>query len=264
MRTPVSSGPEGSTTTPVATRGRFAPGEEAADIALAPLAWGEAPQIIVSGDTGAGKSTAMVHIIERYKAKCPGIVVVIDDKKTTTIYDGQEFRDLADLQRRKVNPNDPRRTIILRGDVRQRVHVDREAATAYAWGIAVRGTPVLLVNDEAKHESVIKNRCWRKGVSFIPDGYTKGRSVGLANLSGSQGWDDLPDEPCQQCTTVLQFKTDGASLKKLEENKLLRGVPPGLIPSLHAMDSPPHERGDHVALVRGREWNGKVYKYAKV
>ena len=241
---------------------RHTPGEEAAAIAFQALDWGEAPQIIVAGDTGAGKSTAILHMVDDYQRRSPGVVVVIDDKKTTTIYRGQERRDLEDLRARPLDPKGPR-VIVFRGDVLNRVNADREAITAYAWGMAVRGMPVMLVNDEAKHETVIKNRCWRKGVSFIPDGYTKGRAVGLTNLSGSQGWDDLPDEPCQQCGVVLQFKTDGDALGKLRENKLLRGGAERVIPTLHAMDSPPPMRGDFVVLVRGREWTGKIYKYAK-
>jgi hypothetical protein len=260
MREELSGSPQPSEGARVATA-TITPGIDAARIALEPVKWGEAPQVSVAGDTGAGKTTAMLAIVEEYLRVCPGVVIVVDDKGPRTRYVGHERRDVADLRANPIPSGDGRRVIVFRGEVMKRINADREEITKFAWDMAVRGKKVLLVNDEAKHSSVVKNRQWRKGVSYIPDAYTKGREVGLGNLWGSQGWDDMPDEPCSQCVTVLHFKTDGDGLAKLRENKLLRGGAEAMIPRLHAMESPPAQRGDFVCLVRGRDWNGRVYKF---
>lgn len=238
------------------------PGELAAREALRPLDWGEAPQIGIGGDTGAGKTTVELYLVELYLRLSPGLVVVIDDKAVTK-FKGQTRRDIPHLRAEPLDPSGPR-VLIIRGDVTRGVRADREAVARYCHGVAVRGRAVLLVNDEAFPKAVAKNRQWRKGVEYLPLGFTHGRQLGggWANIWGNQLTIEAPAEPLNESTTILQFKTDGDPIRLLKEKQFLRGDPrlPDVIRSLHAMESPPHMRGDFVRLVRGVPWDGRVYR----
>jgi len=255
----MASGGSASTKATLATT--RAPGEEAARAALEPLKWGEAPQVIVAGDTGTGKTTLLLQMVPIVLEMCPSaLVVVIDDKGPRTRYVGQERVNVAHLRTQKLDPKGPH-VVIFRGDVLKRISAGREDCYRYAWDVAVRGRRTIVFCDETKHREVFINRQWRKGVECMPFAFSKGREVGLGNVSGLQGHDDLPDEPIDNCTTVLHFKADGDGLAKLKTNKLLRGGVEPVIPSLHGMEVEPRMRGDFVRLVRGRDWDRKIYKF---
>src|SRR3954468_13035650 len=111
--------------TPVAPPRAYTAGAEAVDELLAPLKWGEAPQIGIVGDTGAGKTTLLRALVEAYVRRSPGWALVIDDKERQARYAGQERRDVADLRARPVDPEGPR-VLVFRGDVGAGVDADPE------------------------------------------------------------------------------------------------------------------------------------------
>ncbi len=243
------------------------PGEEAIAAALRPLDYGEACQVGIGGDTGAGKTTWAVAFVEAYLRKSPGLVVVVDDKDPAhTPYRGQSRRDLSHLRAEPLDPNGPR-VLILRGDVLRGQLADREAAAGYCRDCAIRGLPVLLVNDEAFPKTVAKNRQWRKGIEWLPLGFTHGRKLGAgwSNLWGTQRAIDAPAEPFDQSHCIAEFKTVGDPIRLLREKDYLRGDRKlaQVIESLHAQDAAPELRGDHVLLRRGAEWDGRVYRLEK-
>ncbi len=251
----------------MATPEELAPGELAAREALRPLDYGEAPQIGIGGDTGAGKTTLELYLVELYLRLCPGLVVVVDDKDPhRTPFRGQMRRDVTHLRAAPLDPNGPR-VVIFRGDVMNGKRADREAAAGYCKDVAVRGRAVLFVNDEAFPRAVVVNRQWRKGVEWLPLGFTHGRKMGggFGNVWGAQRSVDAPAEPFDESHVILQFKTVGDPLRMLREKDYLRGDPAlaDIISSLHAMESPPNERGDFVMLRRGIPWDGRVYRLSK-
>ncbi len=230
---------------------------------MAPLAYGEAPQIGLLGDTGAGKTTAARELIELYLRQSPGWVLIVDDKELRARYEGQERRDVEDLVQHPVN-GDGRRVVVFRGVPSAGVDADPEQVAALAWKRAGRARKSLVVHDElvAGRESIIKNRQWRKGVSHLPKSFTKGRAVGLADIWGAQSPQEVPVDPFEQSNAILCFKLAGLGLERLRERNYLLGGVDVVIPKLHAMEVPPPERGDFVLLRRGQAWNGKVYKFA--
>jgi hypothetical protein len=122
-----------------------------------------------------------------------------------------------------------------------------------------------MVNDElvAGRERFIKNRQWRKGVTFMPRNFTKGRVVKIGDIWGAQSPQDVPIEPFEQSGDILCFKLGGLGLEKLRERNYLVGGAELVIPRLHGMESPPDERGDFVRLRRGQPWDGRIYKFTK-
>ena len=245
----------------------YAPGEEAIAIALRPLEYGEACQVGIGGDTGAGKTTIAVRFVDEWLKRSPGLVVVVDDKDPSrSPYKGQMRRDLAHLRAEPLDPRGPR-VLILRGDVLRGQLADREAAAGYCRDCAVRGLPVLFVNDEAFPKSVAKNRQWRKGVEMLPLGFTHGRKMGAgwSNLWGAQRAIDAPAEPFDESHCLLQFKTVGDPIRLLREKDYLRGERrlPEIIAGLHAQGAPPELRGDFVLLQRGEDNDGRVYRLEK-
>lgn len=237
------------------------PGELAVAELMAPLDWGEAPQIGVLGDTGAGKTTLMRALVEEYLRRSPGWVLVIDDKETRAKYSGQERRDLADLRAHPIDPNG-RRVIVFRGSPREGIDADTEEVAELAWRRAARGRPTLVVHDEliAGRRTLVTNCQWRSGVEYVPKSFTKGRAAGVADLWGAQSPSEVPIDPFEQSTKIATFKLGGLGLAKLRERNYVRGHVQEQIGRLHAMEVPPPERGDFVVLERGQEWNGKTYK----
>jgi hypothetical protein len=239
----------------------LSPGDEAIRELLAPLAWGEAPQIGVLGDTGTGKTTFLAALVEAYLRQSPGWALVIDDKERRARFAGQERRDVADLAARPVDPNG-RRVVVFRGDVAAGVDADPEEVYELAWKRAARGRASFVVNDElvAGREQLIKARQWRSGVTYAPRSFTKGRVVGIADAWGAQSPQEVPIDPFEQSGGVVTFKLAGLGLERLRERNYLLGGADIVIPQLHGMEVAPAQRGDFVLLRRGREWNGKVYK----
>lgn len=238
------------------------PGIEAADEILSPLKYGEAPQSGILGDTGAGKTTTANAIVNRWLELSPGIVIVVDDKERRARFAGQERRDVADLV---AHPWDPsgRRVIVLRGDVAAGVDADPEEAAELAWRRAARGRQSYVVHDElvAGREKVVKGRQWRKGITFIPRSFTKGRAAGVGDLWGAQSPQEVPIEPFEQSNGIIVHKLAGMGLERLRERNYLNGDVGEVIERLPGMERPPSERGPCVLLRRGLPWNGKIYRF---
>jgi len=250
--------------TPLQVAPVLAPGEEAANEILAPLNFGEAPQSGILGDTGTGKTTTANAIVNRWLELSPGIVIVVDDKERRSRFVGQERRDIADLVVRPWDPNG-RRVIVLRGDVAAGVDADPEQAAELAWRRAARGRATYVVHDElvAGREKIVKARQWRKGITFIPRSFTKGRAAGVGDLWGAQSPQDVPIEPFEQSNGLIVHKLAGMGLERLRERNYLNGSNVGeVIERLPGMERPPNERGPCVLLVRGQPWNGKIYRFA--
>jgi hypothetical protein len=261
----VAGGARAAEKAPLQVAPVLAPGEEAANEILAPLNFGEAPQSGILGDTGTGKTTAAQRIVNRRLELAPGIVLVVDDKERRARFKGQERRDVADLVARRWDPAGPR-VIVFRGDVVAGVSADPEEVAELAWRRAAKGRASYVVHDEliAGREDVVKNRQWRKGITYIPRSFTKGRAAGVGDLWGAQSPQDVPIEPFEQSNAILCFKLAGLGLERLRERNYLHGVGDvGLkIEKLPGMERPPNERGAFVLLVRGQPWNGKIYRFA--
>jgi hypothetical protein len=249
---------------PPAAEPATTPGELAAAEVLRPLTFGEAPQIGILGDTGTGKTTAQVEIVRLYLRMSPGFVLVVDDKEARARFEGQERREVRDLATHPLDP-DGSRVIIFRGSPLEGVDANPEEVAALAWRRAARGRPSLVVHDElvAGRESYIKNRQWRKGVTFIPRSFTKGRAVGVADLWGAQSPQDVPIEPFEQSNAILCFRLGGMGLAKLAERNYLEGGADEAIPKLPGMDAPPNARGKFVLLRRGQPWDRRFYRFTK-
>lgn len=237
------------------------PGEDAADELLRPLSYGEAPQFGILGDTGTGKTTLARYVVELYLRRSPGMVLVVDDKERRARYVGQERRDVEDLHLHPFDPEGPR-VIIFRGDVAAGVDADPEEVAELAWRRAARGRATLIMHDElvAGREEIVKNRQWRKGITFIPRSFTKGRAAGVADGWGAQSPQEVPVQPFEQSNKIACFKLAGLGLERLRERDYLTGGAELVIPKLHGMEVPPAERGDFVLLSRGQPFDGKIYK----
>lgn len=240
------------------------PGELAAAEVLRPLTYGEAPQIGVLGDTGTGKTTAMVELVKLHLRMSPGFVLVVDDKERKARFEGQEFRDVRELSERNADPNGSR-VLVFRGDPVAGIDANAEEVAALAWRRAARGRASLIVNDEliAGRESIVKNRQWRKGVTFIPRSFTKGRAVGVGDIWGAQSPQDVPIEPFEQSNAILCFRLGGMGLAKLGERNYLEGGAEQVIPTLPGMEAPPASRGAFVLLRRGQPWDRRIYRFTR-
>ena len=243
----------------------FTPGDEALRELLSPLSYGEAPQIGIVGDTGAGKTTILRALVEMYLRLCTGWALVIDDKELRARYAGQERKDLEDLRLHPVDTQGPR-VVVFRGDPRAGIAAKPEEVAELAWRRAARGLQTLILHDElvAGREDLVKNRNWRKGVTYVPRSFTKGRAVGVADAWAAQSPSEVPIDPWEQSNGIISLKLDGLGLEKLRERNYLRGGADVVIPRLHAMEVPPPQRGDFVVLRRGQDWNGKIYKLEEV
>ncbi len=262
----MASGATGPKTTPVPPQAgpTIHPGELAAAEVLRPLTYGEAPQIGVLGDTGTGKTTAMVELVKLYLRMSPGFVLVTDDKERKARFEGQERRDVRDLAEHPPDPNGSR-VLVFRGDPVAGVDANPEEVAALAWRRAARGRASLIVNDEliAGREAIVKNRQWRKGITWIPRSFTKGRAVGVGDVWGAQSPQDVPIEPFEQSNAILCFRLGGLGLAKLAERNYLAGGAEAAIPALPGMEAPPASRGAFALLRRGQPWDGRIYRFAR-
>lgn len=158
------------------------------------------------------------------------------------------------------------RVLIFRADPFAVAEVDPEEIARFTFGLAARRWPSLLVNDEL--DQATAGMQWRKGTIWLRRGFIRGRrlqlkgAVGVGQLWGTTTPHNVPVEVFDQSSEIWQFKSAGLGLRLLGEREYLRGVPSGLVESLAGDTSlPPEERGEFVRLVRGRTWDGWVYKF---
>lgn len=250
--------------TPVAVASAHRPGLEAIDEALAQLDYGEAPQIGVLGDTGCGKTTLTLELVEAYLRRSPGSVLVVDDKELTTKFRGQERSDVDDLRARPIDWQ-LGRVVIFRGQPGRGERVELEEVAELAWARAQKSRKTLVVYDEliAGRETLCKNTQWRAGVTWVPRSFTMGRSPGIADIWGAQSPVDVPNEVFNQSSAIFTFRLAGTGLAKLKERDYLAGGVADVVPRLSGPPRPPGERGEFVLLRRGQPWNGHLYKLGK-
>ena len=245
----------------VSLAGAARPGSEAAALAFAPLGFGEAPRIGVLGDSGTGKTHAMRCLVEDYLRRSPGIVVIVDDKDPRRAqFAGQMRSNVAELLD---NPIDPaqRRVIVFRGDTYSGSDADPDEVAAFAWSLAARGRPSLTVFDELAHEQLAHYGMWKRGIEHTPRALTKGRSVGVGVLWGTQMPQAVPLAAFEQSSSILEFRMAGAGLAKLKERDYLLGGADAVIPALPGDEAPPSQRGKFVLLQRGRPWDRNAYRF---
>ena len=207
----------------------------------------------------------MLELVAAYLRRSAGSVLIVDDKELTTRFKGQERRDRADLIARPIDWQLGRVTIF-RGDVAHGQRVDLEEVAELAWIRTHRGRRTLVVYDEliaGREEVLCKNQQWRKGVVWVPQSFTMGRSPGVGDLWGAQDPVEVPNVVFNQSSAIFTFRLAGTGLAKLKERNYLAGGADQVIPLLAGPPRPPAERGEYVLLRRGQPWNGKIYKFER-
>lgn len=255
--------PPGSTSGQVSQLppGQRSAGSEALTAALAPLDFGEAPRIGLLGDPGGGKTRAAEEIVKGYLARAPGIVVIVDAKAERR-FDGLPVSpppavrvSPADLAAHPPPPGT--RVIIARAPLTD--ENDPEAWARFTCNLAERRWGSLTVNDELAQAT--HGMSWRKGTVFLPRTFIRGRTQGLSQLWGTTSPHDVPTAVFESTDEIWQFKTSGMALRVLARRDYLRGIEPETIERLAGYPLPPAERGEFVRLVRGRPWDGRIYKF---
>lgn len=235
------------------------PGQAAAEIALAPLAFGEAARIGLVGDPGGGKSVAARYLVEEYTRRSVGWVVVVDDKDPARAqYDGQLRVDVADcIGGLDAEP----RIVVLRGQTKFGRDVEPDEAARWCWSLKNRRLPSMLVLDEAKHKMLVTYGNWKSGIEWVPRTLEKGRSVGISIMWGAQ----FPQQICidffETTDVLFVFKLSGSGLSKLVERGYCSNGVELVIPTLKGYPLPLEERGEFVVLQRGAPWDGKIYRF---
>lgn len=241
--------------------GQARPGAEAAEIALSPLAYGEAPRIGLLGDTRVGKTTAARQIVDLYLRRSLGVVLVVDDKNPRAAqFTGQERGGPVDLIGEPLDPRGPR-VVVFRGDPSTGESAYPDDVADFAWTLHGRGRPSLTVFDELNHEHLTTYGMWQSGITATPRLFGKGGGVGAGVLWGTQSPQDVPRAAFEQSSCILCFKLAGNGLRKLRELDYLGGGAEAVIPTFPGDEVPPPQRGQHVILQRGKPWNGVVYRW---
>lgn len=247
----------------------MAPAVEAKDGSLVaeklwrPLDDGEGPRIGVLGDSRCGKTEAMRHLIQAYRRRCPGIVLIVDDKEPQAQFEGQLRRDRDDLEHNKPDPNLPP-IIVFRGDKFDRVtgEVDPASIAEIQWTLAQKRRPSLVVYDEL--DKAANNGQWKGGdKSAVRWAFHKGGGLGASSLWGTQETQSVPSGAFNQSSAILCFRMLGAPLRLLKERGYLEGGVESVIPTLPGDELPAEDRGYFVLLERGRPWDGERYRFKK-
>jgi len=237
-------------------------GDRALDQALAPLEYGEGFRLLLIGDTGCGKTVAAKAVAAGYLKRSPGVVGIIDDKRPDrSRFVGQYRRDVAELARQPLDP-ELGRTVIFRGEPAKGVFVDHQEVDAWQWSLVKLRRPSLVIHDEIT--DALTYGQWRAGKhSTIGRSYHKGRDLEISKVAGARLIQEIPLEVFEQSDMVWAWRMDGAGVAKLVERRFASSADNvgDVIPQLPGIDVPPDKRGDFIALVRGRPWDGYVYRF---
>ncbi len=236
-------------------------GNIALKLALTSIAYHEGPRVGFLGDTRCGKSEAMKHFIAAYQRMCNGVVIVADDKDPTRPqFKGQCFRDRADLDARKPDPDGPR-VLILRGDGSLRGGLNPEEVAALQFDLVKRRRPSLGVYDELDRAASFGQ--WTQNPSHIAWAFKQGAGIGAGSLWGAQETEDVPRQAFNQSTHIVCVRAAGNPIRLLKSRGYCIGGVDKAIPRLPGDELPPAQRGYFVLLVRGRPWDGHVYRFAR-
>lgn len=234
-------------------------GEEAAAIALAGCDYDEAPRIGILGDSGCGKTNAMIHVIKRYREKMKNaVVLIVDDKGRAPQFKGcQEFRYPSETNIDRSGPQ----IVSYRGDPYDlKKEVNPEDVARIQWSLSRSGRPSLGVYDEL--DKACDHAQWKEGdASVIRWLFKKGRDVQTGLIWGTQETQEVPASAFNQSSNILAFRMVGAPLRLLKERGYCEGGVEKVIPALPGDELPRAKRGFFVLLRRGRPWDGKVYRF---
>ena len=231
--------------------------------AWAPIKYGEGGRIGLLGDTRCGKTRAAKELIAEYMRRSPGPVFISDDKEAQPQFEGQCFKDRAELETRGVDESKGR-VVILRGhrfDL-ETGSVDPEEVADLQFGLAQGrpSIPSLGVYDELDRacEHGQMKRSKNSAIRWV---FKQGGSAGCSAVWGTQETQDIPAAIFNQSTMILCFKMLGAPLRLLRERNYLLGGVDEVIPTLPGAEVSPDKRGTFVCLRRGAEWDGKLYRF---
>lgn len=213
---------------------------------------GEGTRVGVVGDSGSGKTFAMVRLAEAYLKASPGCALIVDDKEPRPRFAGQQRKDVAELERSPAAP-DPR-SIVFRGDLFAGYKVQPEQVAALAWKISHRRVPVLMVCDEI--ERAATNGQWRKDSRWVKQTFTEGRAVGISCLWGAQMPQQVPQEAFDQSGFMLIFKLDGMGADLLVRRRVLTPEQARQVAQLPGQEVPKEQRGYFFLFTRGGELSG--------
>lgn len=236
------------------------PGEKAAALILAPLAYGEAPRAGFFGDTRVGKTYAINRLIALYLQSSLGLAVIVDDKyPDRPQYAGQLYASPVDLIGQPMQPEP--RALVIRGNPSANLRADPDEAAGYCWSLREVRRPSLLVLDELNHPLLTTNGMWCSGVEQVPRTFWQGGGAGIGCFWGAQSPQDAPRAAFEQSSCIVTFKLAGLGLRKLRELDYCDAEAAKVIPTFPGDEVPPNQRGHHVILQRGRVWNGEVYRW---
>ncbi len=237
-----------------------APGEEAAAIAFAPLAYGEAPRIGVVGDTRVGKTHLVARFIDEYLRRSLGIVAVVDDKYPNRVqFAGQVVAEPIDLNAIDIQPEP--RVVVFRG--RPPDNADPDEVARWCWTLHERRRPSLLVIDELNHPLLTSYGQFRSGVEEVPRTFWKGGGANIGVIWGVQSPQEAPLPVFNQSSHIVCFKLAGHGLKMLRKQDYVDDRLAAILPTFPGDEVPPPQRGHFVILRRGKPWNGIVYRYTR-
>lgn len=250
--------PKGPAHGPLAVEAR--PGEEAAALIFAPLAYGEAPRCGLFGDTRVGKTHNAERLIREYLARSLGIVAVVDDKYPDRAqYSGQCYARPVDLN--TVGPAPDPRVLVFRGDAAQNLRAEPDEVAGYCWALRGRRRPSLLVLDELNHPHLTTNGMWCSGVEQVPRTFWQGGGAGIGCIWGAQSPQDAPRAAFEQSSIIVCHKLAGLGLRKLRELDYCDAEAAAVVQRFPGDEVPPNQRGHFVVLQRGKPWNGAIYRW---
>lgn len=251
------------------------PGEEALAIALEPLTYGEAPRILILGDTRCGKTEIAKRIVAAYlAAEKRGIVLVGDDKNPRQPqFSGQYYRDPDEIKQRP--PRKEPRVLVFRGNQTEITGGSNaelyEAIARYQWKLTAEGPdgrPSLAVYDEL--DRAASGQQWQVNPSAIGWAYGKGGGVGAGSVALTQETEGVPREPFNQATCIIVVRMMGNPVRLLRKRGYLNSTHDtngnyvaSVIQRLPGTELPPNQRGHFVVLERGRPFNEKVYRFGQ-